>query len=107
LAAHRWLPRPARPRAGAYIAASGGLLAAAVAIGLSVRRARSEEVTRRCDWRFTDIVGGDRPTTLYLVVPPSDINRTKPLIRMILNRIGRSLTEDLQARPAAAPPDAG
>jgi len=55
------------------------------------------EVTRRCDWRITDIVGGDRPTTLYLVVPPSDINRTKPLIRLILNQIGRRLTEDLQA----------
>jgi type IV secretory pathway TraG/TraD family ATPase VirD4 len=24
------------------------------------------------------------------VVPPSDINRTKPLIRLILNQIGRS-----------------
>ncbi|WP_234892273.1 IncP-type conjugal transfer protein TraG, partial [Agrobacterium vitis] len=56
------------------------------------------EVTRRCDWRITDIVGSSRPTTLYLVVPPSDINRTKPLIRLILNQIGRRLTEDLQAR---------
>ena len=55
------------------------------------------EVTRRCDWRIGDIVAGDRPTTLYLVVPPSDINRTKPLIRLILNQIGRRLTEDLQA----------
>ncbi|MBB6305042.1 conjugal transfer protein TraG [Rhizobium leucaenae] len=56
------------------------------------------EVTRRCDWRIVDIVGGKRPATLYLVVPPSDINRTKPLIRLILNQIGRRLTEDLQAR---------
>ena len=56
------------------------------------------EVTRRCDWRITDIVGSKRPTTLYLVVPPSDINRTKPLIRLILNQIGRRLTEDLQAK---------
>ena len=55
------------------------------------------EVTRRCDWRIVDIVGGKHPTTLYLVVPPSDINRTKPLIRLILNQVGRRLTEDLQA----------
>ncbi len=55
------------------------------------------EVTRRCDWRITDIVGGKHPTTLYLVVPPSDINRTKPLIRLILNQIGRRLTEELNA----------
>ncbi len=56
------------------------------------------EVTRRCDWRITDIVDGKLPTTLYLVVPPSDINRTKPLIRLILNQVGRRLTEDLQAK---------
>ena len=56
------------------------------------------EVTRRCDWRITDIVEGKQPTTLYLVVPPSDINRTKPLIRLILNQVGRRLTEDLQAK---------
>ncbi|GGB10718.1 conjugal transfer protein TraG [Brucella endophytica] len=56
------------------------------------------EVTRRCDWRISDIVGGERPTTLYLVVPPSDISRTKPLIRLILNQIGRRLTEDLEAK---------
>jgi type IV secretion system protein VirD4 len=30
-----------------------------------------------------------------LVVPPSDISRTKPLIRLILNQIGRRLTESL------------
>ena len=56
------------------------------------------EVTRRCDWRITDIVTANQPTTLYLVVPPSDINRTKPLIRLILNQVGRRLTEDLQAK---------
>ena len=55
-------------------------------------------VTRRCDWRIGDIIGGERPTTLYLVVPPSDISRTKPLIRLILNQVGRRLTEDLHAR---------
>ncbi|MET3645429.1 conjugal transfer protein TraG [Phyllobacterium ifriqiyense] len=56
------------------------------------------EVTRRCDWRISDVVGNERPATLYLVVPPSDINRTKPLIRLLLNQIGRRLTEDLQAK---------
>jgi type IV secretion system protein VirD4 len=54
------------------------------------------EVTRCCDWRIRDIVGAEQPATLYLVVPPSDINRTKPLIRLLLNQIGRRLTEDLQ-----------
>ncbi|MFG1269278.1 conjugal transfer protein TraG [Xanthobacter versatilis] len=56
------------------------------------------KVTRRCDWRIADLVAHRQPTTLYLVVPPSDINRTKPLIRLILNQVGRRLTEDLQAK---------
>jgi type IV secretion system protein VirD4 len=52
-------------------------------------------VTERCDWRIADLVGGKKAVSLYLVVPPSDINRTKPLIRLILNQIGRRLTEEL------------
>jgi type IV secretion system protein VirD4 len=56
-------------------------------------------VTGKSDWRIADLVDDDRPATLYLVVPPSDISRTKPLIRLLLNQIGRRLTEEL--RPSA------
>jgi type IV secretion system protein VirD4 len=55
------------------------------------------QVTSRCDWRIADLVEADRPVSLYLVVPPSDISRTKPLIRLILNQIGRRLTEGQEA----------
>jgi len=55
-------------------------------------------VTARCDWRIRDLVEGEHPVTLYLVVPPSDISRTKPLIRLILNQIGRRLTEELESK---------
>jgi type IV secretion system protein VirD4 len=55
-------------------------------------------VTSRCDWRIADLIADEKPATLYLVVPPSDISRTKPLIRLVLNQIGRRLTEDLHAR---------
>jgi type IV secretion system protein VirD4 len=55
-------------------------------------------VTARCDWRIRDLVEGEHPITLYLVVPPSDISRTKPLIRLILNQIGRRLTEELDSK---------
>jgi type IV secretion system protein VirD4 len=53
--------------------------------------------TETCDWRIADLVAAANPVTLYLVVPPSDISRTKPLIRLILNQIGRRLTETLNA----------
>jgi type IV secretion system protein VirD4 len=52
-------------------------------------------VTSACDWRIADLIEAERPVSLYLVVPPSDISRTKPLIRLILNQIGRRLTESL------------
>jgi len=55
------------------------------------------EVTSRCDWRIADLIEAKQPVSLYLVVPPSDISRTKPLVRLILNQIGRRLTEHLHA----------
>jgi type IV secretion system protein VirD4 len=59
------------------------------------------EVTSRCDWRIADLVHGASPVSLYLVVPPSDISRTKPLVRLILNQIGRRLTEQLETGTAS------
>ena len=56
------------------------------------------QVTRQCDWRIRDLVEDLSPATLYLVVPPSDISRTKPLVRLILNQIGRRLTEELESK---------
>ena len=58
-------------------------------------------VTGSSEWRIADLMEDDVPVSLYLVVPPGDISRTKPLIRLILNQIGRRLTEELN--PAARP----
>jgi type IV secretion system protein VirD4 len=52
--------------------------------------------TAHSDWRIADLMDGETPMSLYLVVPPSDISRTKPLVRLILNQIARRLTETLQ-----------
>lgn len=60
------------------------------------------DVTSRCDWRIADLIAAGHPVSLYLVVPPSDINRTKPLIRLILNQIGRRLTESLDGSDGVA-----
>jgi type IV secretion system protein VirD4 len=56
--------------------------------------------TSGCDWRISDLVDSPRPVSLYLVIPPSDISRTKPLVRLILNQIGRCLTERLEGDPS-------
>jgi type IV secretion system protein VirD4 len=60
------------------------------------------EVTSRCDWRIADLIDAKHPVSLYLVVPPSDISRTKPLIRLLLNQIGRRLTESLDGSDGIA-----
>ncbi|UTM01076.1 conjugal transfer protein TraG [Alcaligenes sp. NLF5-7] len=52
-------------------------------------------VTSRCDWRIADLQCAEHPVTLYLAVPPSDISRTRPLMRLVLNQIGRRSTESL------------
>ncbi len=59
-------------------------------------------VTSHCDWRIADLIDGEHPISLYLVVPPSDISRTKPLIRLLLNQIGRRLTESLDGSDGIA-----
>jgi type IV secretion system protein VirD4 len=52
--------------------------------------------TSASDFRIADLMNADRPASLYLVVPPSDLARTRPIIRLMLNQIGRRLTESMQ-----------
>jgi len=51
--------------------------------------------TAACDFAIEDLVRHESPVSLYLVVPPSDVSRTRPLIRLLINQIGRRLTEGL------------
>src|SRR5262245_2864491 len=59
--------------------------------------------TAQSDWRIADLVGAERPLSLYLVVPPSDLSRTRPLIRLLLNQIARHLTDRQSSGTTAAP----
>ena len=52
--------------------------------------------TKDSDFRIVDLMQGDRPMSLYLVIPPSDINRLRPLFRLMINQICRRLTEELK-----------
>jgi type IV secretion system protein VirD4 len=49
--------------------------------------------TAASDWHVGDLIEADWPVSLYLVVPPSDLSRTRPLMRLVLNQIARRLTE--------------
>jgi type IV secretion system protein VirD4 len=54
--------------------------------------------TRRSDFRIADLMNAKHPVSLYLVVPPSDLERTRPLIRLMLNQTGKRLTEKLDVK---------
>jgi type IV secretion system protein VirD4 len=58
--------------------------------------------TSRSDFRIADLMNADAPASLYLVVPPSDLARTRPIIRLMLNQIGRRLTESMHVGGKAA-----
>jgi len=73
-----------------------GVLSTAMSFLSLYRDPTVAATTSRCDWRIADLVDAPSPVSLYLVVPPSDISRTKPLVRLILNQIGRRLTERLE-----------
>ncbi|MEE9328678.1 MAG: type IV secretory system conjugative DNA transfer family protein, partial [Parvularculaceae bacterium] len=72
-----------------------GVLSTAISFLSLYRDPVIAKVTGHSDWSIEDLVEAERPLSLYLVVPPSDLSRTKPLIRLILNQIGRRLTEEL------------
>jgi type IV secretion system protein VirD4 len=58
--------------------------------------------TAESDFRIADLMNADAPVSLYLVVPPSDLARTRPIVRLMLNQSGRRLTESMQVEGNAA-----
>ena len=72
-----------------------GVLSTAISFLSLYRDPVIAATTSRCDWRIADLVDASSPVSLYLVIPPGDISRTKPVVRLILNQIGRRLTETL------------
>ncbi len=47
------------------------------------------------DFTVRDLMHDERPLSLYLVIPPSDMDRLKPLTRLIFNQILRALTAEM------------
>ncbi|PZO54723.1 MAG: conjugal transfer protein TraG [Alphaproteobacteria bacterium] len=49
--------------------------------------------TATSDFRLSDLMCGDKPVTLYLQPPSSDVQRLMPLLRLIVDITGRTLME--------------
>lgn len=48
------------------------------------------------EFKISDLMNSVRPVSLYLVIPPSDITRLKPLMRLVLNQIIRRQIEKME-----------
>lgn len=46
------------------------------------------------DFTLDELMNGDQPSTLYLVVPPSDINRLRPLLRIFMTLVQARLMKN-------------
>ena len=57
--------------------------------------------TSASDFTIDDLVNHERPVSLYLVVPPSDKIRLRPLIRLIFTMIVNRLTERMDFEGSA------
>ncbi|CCO24034.1 Conjugal transfer protein traG (fragment) [Maridesulfovibrio hydrothermalis AM13 = DSM 14728] len=73
-----------------------GVVSTAVANLALYRDPVVTKVTSGNDFTIKDLMNDDDPVSLYLVIRPSDIDRLRPLVRLILNMILRRLTEDME-----------
>ena len=48
------------------------------------------------DFRIADLMNGEQPASLYIVIPPSDIARLRPLVRILLNQFLTRLTSTME-----------
>ncbi|MGB0360384.1 MAG: type IV secretory system conjugative DNA transfer family protein [Endozoicomonas sp.] len=52
--------------------------------------------TRKSDFSIRDLMNNEQPISLYLVVKPSDSDRLRPLIRLMLTQIVQMLTQEMK-----------
>lgn len=50
----------------------------------------------KSDFRIADLMSGDKPASLFIIIPPSDIARLRPLVRILLNQILTRLTAEME-----------
>lgn len=58
--------------------------------------------TEYSEFRIRDLMNHDKPVSLYLVVNPNDMDRLKPLVRLTINQIMRTLTEKMDFKDGSS-----
>ena len=52
--------------------------------------------TASCDFRIHDLMNHEKPVNLYLVISPADIDRMRPLLRLMVDMIVRRICAKMQ-----------
>ena len=73
-----------------------GVISSAIAYLTLYRDPIVARNTAVSDFRIHDLMNDEKPVSLYLVVPPSDKDRLRPLIRLMINQVVRGLTEKME-----------
>jgi type IV secretion system protein VirD4 len=56
----------------------------------------------KSDFQLKELMNGDMPASLYIVIPPKDIGRLKPLIRIVMNMFLNFQMEDMEFKDGAS-----
>ncbi|RYZ90990.1 MAG: IncP-type DNA transfer coupling protein TraG [Proteobacteria bacterium] len=60
------------------------------------------ENTSYSEFSISDLMNNEKPVSLYIVIPPSDKDRLKPLVRLLVNQIVRTLCRDMDFENGAS-----
>ncbi|MDH3846012.1 MAG: type IV secretory system conjugative DNA transfer family protein, partial [Myxococcales bacterium] len=71
---------------------ASSVLSSALALLTLYRDPVIARATGESDFVVADLIDPERPTTVYLVVPPRDLTRVRPLVRLMVDQIVRGLT---------------
>ena len=77
-----------------HVEERSGVLSTAISLLAIFRDPLVAHATDAHDFDVSSLKSSKAPASLYLVLPPSDISRLRVLLRIILNQIGRVLTEN-------------
>jgi type IV secretion system protein VirD4 len=83
-----------------HVEERSGVLSTAVSLLTIFRDPLVAHATDSHDINIILLRTSETPISLYLVLPPSDISRLRVLLRIMLNQIGRILTENLAEHDA-------
>jgi len=76
---------------------ASGVLSTALSFLALYRDPLVAQNTAQSDFSIASLM--EQKTSLYLVVPPSDKDRLKPLLRLIINQVVKRLTESMDFNP--------